>query len=311
MNERDLIQRWIEWKEKRDRRPFPQKRLADDAGISPTYLSTILTGARNAGTKTIERIAAAIGVTVSEFYAGPLKMTDTVDDNSDSYDPEPPRVMSSTPSPPMRETVPVEPLDPQSTSPQQETGLKFLGASPDRIDRLFDTFGYSLGDAFIPQHIAESPPVKPQPTVLSSNRENPPHRQPDQSASLSSTGIPLLDRAPSGHWRDWIVDIRSGAANMVSVVPVDPERAFAVRVEDSSMAPKLDAGAVLVVNPEARFTSFDGGIGIAVRNGRFSVRHVYAVGDSFILVPSNPAFFPEVVPAEEVQVFRIAFSIPK
>ncbi len=309
MNERDLIQRWIEWKEKNDRKPFPQKKLADDAGISPTYLSTILTGTRNAGTKTIERIAQAIGVTVSEFYAGPSPDDDALP--SDLHEPKSPHTVFTVSPVPSRESVPPEPVLPHESPVQQETGLKFMGATPDRIDRLFDSFGYSMGDTFTPRHKPEQAPPRSHPPVQNPVSESPSHRPSEYPDSDAPEGIPLLSRAPSGHWRDWIGDIRRNAVDMVSVIPVDPGRAFAVKIEDSSMAPKLDAGAVLVVNPEARFMSFDGGIGVVARDGRFSVRHVYAVGDSFILVPSNPAFFPEVIPAKDVQVFEIAFSIPK
>ena len=85
---------------------------------------------------------------------------------------------------------------------------------------------------------------------------------------------------------------------------------FAVRVEDPSMSPKLEEGSYLIIDPEVRFSRFEGGIGVVAHEGRFKVRHVYAVGGSYILVPSNPAYYPEVVPADSAQVFHVALYMP-
>ena len=93
MNERELIQRWISWKE-RTGSSFSQRKLAESAGISPTYLSSILTGARNAGTKTVERIATVVGVSISEFYGGP---PDGFTGESPFPEPPPPKTFSEAP----------------------------------------------------------------------------------------------------------------------------------------------------------------------------------------------------------------------
>jgi len=75
------------------------------------------------------------------------------------------------------------------------------------------------------------------------------------------------------------------------------------------MSPKFEEGTCLVVDPEVLFDRFDGGVGVVVHGGKFIVRHVYSVGGFFILVPSNPAYYPRVVSADKTQVFRIALSV--
>ncbi|MFC1608387.1 helix-turn-helix domain-containing protein, partial [Candidatus Latescibacterota bacterium] len=81
MKKRDLLLQWLSWKKSKDGVAFSQKKLASRAGISPTYLSNIITGSRNPGTKTLERIADALDITMADFYAGPRQCDSQMEAN--------------------------------------------------------------------------------------------------------------------------------------------------------------------------------------------------------------------------------------
>jgi SOS-response transcriptional repressor LexA len=312
MNERELIQRWISWKEDTEGVFFSQKKLADSAGISPTYLSSILTGARNAGTKTIERIAAAVGVSVSEFYGGPPGSSAA---ESSFPAPPPPRTLPDAPV--NADVLPIESVSPRFDQPEDrhpnvfnkhvgdpkhapsasdETGLKFAGASSEGLDRLFDSFGFSLGGSFPRQSEPEPEPPRFQPAK--------------EAGAVVEEGVPLLLHAPPGRWREWLDKGLWTTAERIVVLLARSSHIFAVRMEDPSMSPRLDEGSYLIIDPEVRFTRFNGGIGVVVHEGRFKIRHIYAVGGFYILVPSNPAYYPQVIRADGAQVFRIALCMP-
>lgn len=297
MNERDLIQKWIQWKEQREQKPFPQKTLAEFAGISPTYLSSIMTGFRNAGTKTIERIAEAFGVTLAEFYAGPSadaprRLIRIPPDRSEARSPSHGPDTSSGNSA-------VNPDEKQmiraSGESPDETGLKLVHASPDQIDRLFGCIGYSLhNDADFTPADCESHAGDVSPEEFP---EIP-----------SNSGIPLLTRVPEGDWSGWFSD--PGQTYRHIPLPFAGNTLFCVCQEDDSMAPALKRGALVVVDPGRPFSGYNGCIGVAAHKGRFLARRVYSVKESLVYVPSNPEHFPVVVPELEARVFTITLIIP-
>ena len=56
MGKRELIKQWIEWKSRQLDYQLTYKALAEDAGINPNYLSNVMTGLRNPGMKTLQKI---------------------------------------------------------------------------------------------------------------------------------------------------------------------------------------------------------------------------------------------------------------
>ena len=53
---------------RREARELPQERLAEKAGLDPTYISGIERGLRNPGIKNVARLAKALGLTTSALY---------------------------------------------------------------------------------------------------------------------------------------------------------------------------------------------------------------------------------------------------
>jgi len=76
-----LISKWLGYKTSHMGKSYKQVDLARDAGISPSYMSKIMTGNRNAGNLTVKRIARALGVSVSDFYKGPPSEPESVRDH--------------------------------------------------------------------------------------------------------------------------------------------------------------------------------------------------------------------------------------
>jgi SOS-response transcriptional repressor LexA len=340
MSERELIQRWIAWKEREEGPSFSRKKLASNAGMSPTYLSSILTGARNAGTKTIERIASVFGVTVAEFYGGPNENTTLAQSKAPVTERESSQPLDD--DEPDRDGPPSSPDTSKETSvaaQSDETGLKFSGESSAGIDNLLSSFGLSFGEPAPRQPEPKSPspqempaseyiprgersdelpgeqPIEPKVEPIAYPQwEEPAEEFEDQgeepSTSPVSDGVPVLFRAPPGPWREWLDGEREAASERIPVLLASGGPMFAVRLEDRGMSPKLEEGSCVIVDPEVQFTEFGGGIGVVARGGRFTIRHVYAVEESLILVPSNHAYYPEVVAAADAQVFRIILSAP-
>jgi transcriptional regulator with XRE-family HTH domain len=54
----------------REAKQFTQEKLAERAGLDPTYISDIERGLRNPGIKNVARLAKALGLTTSELCKG-------------------------------------------------------------------------------------------------------------------------------------------------------------------------------------------------------------------------------------------------
>jgi transcriptional regulator with XRE-family HTH domain len=65
-DERRLLQRW----RARERKDLTQERLAEKAGLDPTYISSIERGLRNPGIKNVARLAKALGLSTAELCKG-------------------------------------------------------------------------------------------------------------------------------------------------------------------------------------------------------------------------------------------------
>ena len=54
----------------REGKTFTQEKLAEKAGLDPTYISGIERGLRNPGIKNVARLARALGLTIGELCKG-------------------------------------------------------------------------------------------------------------------------------------------------------------------------------------------------------------------------------------------------
>ena len=54
----------------REKKELTQEKLAEKAGLDPTYISGIERGLRNPGIKNVARLAKALGLTTSELCKG-------------------------------------------------------------------------------------------------------------------------------------------------------------------------------------------------------------------------------------------------
>jgi transcriptional regulator with XRE-family HTH domain len=54
----------------REAKQFTQEKLAEKAGLDPTYISGIERGLRNPGIKNVARLARALGLSTSELCRG-------------------------------------------------------------------------------------------------------------------------------------------------------------------------------------------------------------------------------------------------
>ncbi len=55
---------------RREARDLTQEKLAEKAGLDPTYISGIERGLRNPGIKNVARLAKALGLTTAELCKG-------------------------------------------------------------------------------------------------------------------------------------------------------------------------------------------------------------------------------------------------
>ena len=55
---------------RREARELTQEKLAEKAGLDPTYISGIERGLRNPGIKNVARLAKALGLTTAELLKG-------------------------------------------------------------------------------------------------------------------------------------------------------------------------------------------------------------------------------------------------
>ncbi len=283
MTERELIRSWLLWKERTESRDISQKDLAEQAGLSPTYLSSIMTGTRNAGTKTIERIVEALGITLSEFYAGPGGRGTVPDEGADApVCGEPESLGTAAPVTPERTG------DVDGEEAASGTGWRISSLRTDQVDRLFNSFGYSVG---------ENSCVPPLPSPANF-----------VSPQSDMEGIPLLAEAPPGNRDSW-PELQGGGFSPTIPRRLIPPRAFSVRVEDDSMSPALERGAVLIIDPEAPAIA-DGRPTVISRNGRFMVRRVSQAGGRLVLTSSNSSFPPEITDGEGIELFAIALVVP-
>lgn len=80
----------------RSRREWTQRRLAKRSGVSPTFISEIESGSRNVGSKTLLRVADALGASLDYLVRGeqrqqpepleiPPELERAAEDNSWSY----------------------------------------------------------------------------------------------------------------------------------------------------------------------------------------------------------------------------------
>ncbi len=57
-------------RQSREAKELTQEKLAEKAGLDPTYISGIERGLRNPGIKNVARLARALGLTTSELCKG-------------------------------------------------------------------------------------------------------------------------------------------------------------------------------------------------------------------------------------------------
>ena len=57
-------------RQRREARELTQEKLAEKAGLDPTYISGIERGLRNPGIKNVARLAKALGFTTAELCKG-------------------------------------------------------------------------------------------------------------------------------------------------------------------------------------------------------------------------------------------------
>lgn len=320
MKERDLIIKWLSWKKTRDGSSFSQKKLAVESGISPTYLSNIITGMRNPGTKTLERIAGALGLNMAEFYAGPSQLSFQISaENTVPYKTVNGRAAVSNLS--LSEGMPGSNAERPETAMEptlddtgferepEKTGLALSDTSPDQLEKLFDTVGVPLADLFSlsSEHVPPKESKQPEKTAKPDGEKE----KNDVKEEKESDQIPLLTRAPSGDFQEWF-DGRDWEkfSPRISRCSVDGSRVYAVQVFNNSMAPDLHKGDVLILNPDDKFTAIDGGICVVIKNGRFLARKIYLHKGEYLLIPSNSSFKMETAPIEGTKIFRIVLWIP-
>ena len=334
MKEREMITQWISWKKNSEGASFSQKKLAKGAGISPTYLSNIITGIRNPGTKTLERIAGALGITMAEFYAGPDKLvlqaeddssisetdvsdgvnvpgttvqnetsfqagTVSAEDENQIAEANKQSVLSSNGDTTVSEAN-------QSKEPEK-TGLALSDTSPDKLERLFDTVGVPMADLFaLPPDKSSGQPLE-QPGIEVGQSPDV-----DEKPKLIVAGgkIPLLKNAPSEDFREWF-DSKSwkNYNPLISRYGLDGTYVFAIQVTNISMAPDLQKGDVLIINPDDKFTSIEGGIGVVIHKGQFLIRKIYIHKGDYLLIPANSSFKMEVSPIDDTQIFKVALRV--
>lgn len=190
----------------------------------------------------------------------------------------------------------------------EKTGLALSDTSPDQLEKLFDTVGSPLADLFsLPP--GQFPIIKEE---LTGKEEAESHG--DQKTTIEEKKIdkiPLLSSAPPGDFRKWFnsIDWKKYSPG-ISTCSFTGGDVFAIQMHDNSMAPDIEKGDVLIINPDDKFTSIVGGIGVAILSGRFITRKIYIHKGEYILIPSNPAYKIETTPIDGTQIFKISFWIP-
>lgn len=334
MKERDLITLWLSWKKEREGAGFSQKQLAADAGISQTYLSNILTGIRNPGTKTLVKMAETLGLSMAEFYVGPPLVTnsnskdsfpETDLDPSDSSSPTRSRSRADTPetiqyddeeaAQPAMETIETDTDEspPFSISDYdgepEKTGLALSDTTPDQLEKLFDSVGIPLADLF--SKPTDMKFLKKSEQSKVPQEEESPQKNVRTARGMTNDQIPLLNRPPGGDFYLWLdSDLWEKHTPRISCCSVEGKHVFAIRVPDDSMEPDLHQSDILIINPDNKFIYIDGGIGMVVRNKRFYVRRIYIHKENYLLIPLNTAYKMETTPIEETRIYKVALWVP-
>jgi len=317
---RELIKEWIAWKTRRDGTPYTFKALAEDAGINSKYLSHIMTGLRNPGMKTLGKMAEAFGVPLVDFLNGP---PDGASKAAGAGDGSPPRAAGGkreTVSPAVepaeeKRGVPPVPPEEEDSAGTGKIGLKLSGNTSEEFNNFLSTLGFT-------SEIISSEDVLPRPESGSS-AQGVPGESPGSYVAGGEAGesalqgrkdmVPVLDGGFTGdfyEWRDGYERFEEGYETVPRYYGVTGGRVFAVRVEDDSMVPDLNAGDVLVADPDSPFTRTDGGIAVVLTGEGVLVRRVFYYDGGYYLVPSNSRYAPRVLGKEDVLIFKIVLWIP-
>ncbi len=347
MDERELIKRWMKWKSDRDGVQYTFKAIAEEAGLNPNYLSNVMTGVRNPGRKTIAKIASALDITMSEFYSGPpattgrrtpsrhsaAVVTDERADDDEASEPEYPPVRREEPD--MGENSGRA----AQGDMKEKFGLRLGGGANSDFDKLFSTLGFESADMFLSEPQTAFPREVNDIESCDTGIEVKPDAEEDQAAASGSSRrpgtsggveaapgasvrprhaskfIPLFEDCLSGDVLRCIDNYydrgRSGFKSIPRFFGVSGEHVFAMYVRDKSMYPDLDAGDLLIVNPDVPFKNTNGGIGVVHDGEQFKIRRIFIKSGNYLLVPSNSMFEPEIAAKDAVKILKVAQWIPR
>jgi SOS-response transcriptional repressor LexA len=132
------------------------------------------------------------------------------------------------------------------------------------------------------------------------NGEGPMYADKHDSRNLD---IPLIADIPAGPWEAWIDSYAPGAGeDYVSCPDLRGENLFAIRVDGDSMLPQLQAGDILVIDPNRRFKS---GIAAVRHHWGYKIRTVRKISrGKWLLCPLNTAFeIEEITPDENTRLY--------
>ena len=130
-----------------------------------------------------------------------------------------------------------------------------------------------------------------------------------------SETVPLLTSIPAGDWKEWHDPFPPGfGEETIPRYGVKGDHVFTLRVNGDSMVGEgLHDGDILYINPEIEFTIPRAGrIGVVRFNGSYKIRRVFISrdGERYRLVPGNPIYEEEEVPARETVIFKIVRWMP-
>ena len=301
MDIRELMKNWMTWKARKEGKPYPFKTLAEDTEISPTYLSNIMTGTRNPGSKTLAKIAVAFDISMSDFYAGPPEsLSSDIKNHLHIPGNEKKEFHKNKES----ESVSIGDNAENETYAHTKNVLKIFKTSNFELDRLFRILGYNTVDLFVAPPENSLPEIDSQDT-LSTNDQSDEHE--------TSPTIPLFNECPQGHWSEWNISSSVKEYNFDSIprfFGVKGKYVFAIRMQDDSMVPDLNEGDLLIINPELEFTNTSGSIGVVIINDCFKIRRIYISDDKYTLIPSNTHYQTENISCEGTFIYKIVLWIP-
>ncbi len=326
---RELIKAWVAWKSRVDGARYTYKALAEDAGLNPNYLSNVMTGIRNPGGKTLEKIANAFNVTMGEFYHGPSNALSQVPDSGASELMAHGQLAKAS----QAGSVSHEAVSGTRQENNHEfVSLKLGGDESAEISRLFSNLGFEAGEFLTAdtlntvlhdnQAVIQEPKTEDVAQDSScSEAENDTVEQsvPENTQRSQLQGKVLPDRLPllksdfTGNLQNWLTGYDPESSDYETVsryVGSDSALAFAIVVEDDSMTPDLRPGDVLIVDFNTPFTRTDGGIGVAVTNNGIMIRRVFLQSGNCNLIPSNTNFPPVFVPENETLILKIVLWLP-